>query len=130
MPTDIVIVSAARSLVPVTPDHAVTATADTSTGAVTYVADLYQMNCAICHGADGRGAGASNLAHLHGNAADLTSGSTTEQSDGDLFYWIANGVAGTRMPAFDRALTTEERWQLVEYVRQLQAEARAADASE
>jgi mono/diheme cytochrome c family protein len=79
---------------------------------------------------EGRGAGTSNLAHLHGSAADLTSGSAEAQSDGDLFYWIGNGVPGTRMPAFGRALSEEERWHLVEYIRQLQAQAREAEANE
>ncbi|HET9658966.1 MAG TPA: copper resistance protein CopC [Thermomicrobiales bacterium] len=124
------VVSAARSVLPVTPGHSLSPPVDSSTGAITYVGDLYLANCAICHGAGGRGAGTSNLAHLHGNAADLTGGSTEAQSDGDLFYWIGDGVPGTRMPAFDQALSTGERWKLVQYIRQLQSEAREADAAE
>jgi len=124
------VVSAARSVIPVTPDHTLSAPVDSSTGALTYVGDLYQANCAICHGASGRGAGTSNSAHLHSNAADLTGGRTEAQSDGDLFYWIGAGVPGTRMPAFDQALSPEERWQLVRYIRQLQTEARETEANE
>ncbi len=124
------VVSAARSLVPMTPDHTLASPVDTSAGAITYAGSLYQANCAVCHGVEGRGVGSSNLAHLHGNSANLTSGRTEAQSDGDLFYWIGSGVPGTRMPAFGQALSDEERWQLVEYVRQLQAEAREAEANE
>jgi mono/diheme cytochrome c family protein len=124
------LVSAARGLVPVTPDHAQENPADASPGALTYAGDLYRLNCAICHGADGRGAGTSNLAHVHGGSADLTTGSVEAQSDGDLRYWIANGVPGTRMPAFDQALTEDEQWQLVLLIRQLQQDARDAEASE
>jgi mono/diheme cytochrome c family protein len=124
------VVSAARSVIPVTPDHSLTSPVATSPGVVTYVGNLYQANCALCHGADGRGAGTSNASHLHGNAADLTGGRTEGQSDGDLFYWISKGIPGTRMPGFDQALTLEERWQLVRYIRQLQTEAREAEAAE
>jgi copper transport protein len=124
------VVSAARSLVLVTPDHRLTHPVDTSGGAITYAGSLYQANCAVCHGVEGRGVGSSNLAHLHGSSADLTSGSAEAQSDGDLFYWIGRGVPGTRMPAFGQALSDDERWQLVAYLRRLQADAREAEANE
>jgi mono/diheme cytochrome c family protein len=118
------LVSAARSTVPVTPAHTVANPLDSSPGALTYAGDLYRLNCAVCHGQDGRGAGDANAAHLHGGSADLTRGKTTDQSDGDLRYWIENGVPGTRMPAFGAALSENERWQLVLLIRQVQEEAR------
>jgi mono/diheme cytochrome c family protein len=34
------------------------------------------------------------------------------------------------MPAFGQALSEDERWQLVDYIRQLQAQAREAKANE
>lgn len=124
------LVSAVRSVVPVTPDHALPNPADTSPGALVHAGELYRLNCAVCHGVDGTGPGTSNLAHLHGNSADLSRDQTVAQSDGDLRYWIANGVPGTRMPAFDPAVTADEQWTLVRLIRQFQAEAQAARANE
>jgi putative copper resistance protein D len=118
------LVSAARSTVPITPVHSVANPLDTSPGALTYAGDLYRLNCAACHGPDGQGAGDANAAHLHGGSADLTRDQTTDQSDGDLRYWIENGVPGTRMPAFGSALAEDEQWQLVLLIRQMQEEAR------
>jgi mono/diheme cytochrome c family protein len=89
------------------------------------------LNCAACHGAEGSGVGGGNLAHLHGDGADLTGRTTVEQTDGDLKYWIENGAPGTDMPAFSPALTGDEAWQLVLYIRQLQEAASvAAEAAE
>jgi mono/diheme cytochrome c family protein len=42
-------------------------------------------------------------------------------TDGDLYWRITHGVAGTDMPAYDHALSDAERWDVVAYVRQLQA---------
>jgi mono/diheme cytochrome c family protein len=44
---------------------------------------------------------------------------TRTRSAGDLYWIITNGVPGTDMPAYDLALTENERWDLVAYLRQL-----------
>jgi mono/diheme cytochrome c family protein len=124
------LVSAARSVVPMTPDHGLPNRMAPDPATLTYAGELYRMNCAACHGASGTGVVDADLAHLHGNGADLTRGSTVDQTDGDLRYWIANGVPGTDMPAFSPALTGDEEWQLVLYIRQLQNEAKAAAEAE
>jgi mono/diheme cytochrome c family protein len=120
------LVSAARSVVPTTPDHGLSNPMAPDPATLSYGGELYRLNCAACHGVDGTGVGSANLAHLHGGDADLTQGSTSDQTDGDLRYWIAHGVPGTDMPAFSPALTKDEQWQLVLYIRQLQDEAEAA----
>jgi methionine-rich copper-binding protein CopC len=48
-----------------------------------------------------------------------TSGHTDTHPDGDLFYWIKEGIDGSAMPAFDRQLSDDEIWNLVNYVRRL-----------
>lgn len=121
------LVSAARSTVPVTEAHAEESPVAIDQGLLTDAGDLYRSNCASCHGADGAGASDGNVAHLHGNGADLTRPQAVQQSDGDLWYWISNGVPGSEMPAFSPALIDEERWILVAYLRELQAEARARE---
>ncbi len=119
------LVSAARSVVPVTPSHDIPNALSPDSTTLVAAGDLYRMNCAACHGIAGTGLGAGNVAHLHGSNADLTRSTTVDQSDGDLQFWIAHGVPGSEMPAFSPALTTDEQWQLVLYLRKLQIAAEA-----
>lgn len=75
---------------------------------------LYQANCAACHGVSGAGGGPlagttpvtppSLLAHLG------------QHSDGDLFYWLSNGMPGG-MPAWASKLSETDRWNLINYLR-------------
>ncbi len=77
---------------------------------------LYQANCAACHGVSGAGGGPlagttqvtppSLLAHLG------------QHSDGDLFYWISNGMPGG-MPAWASKLSESDRWNLINYLRSI-----------
>ncbi len=124
------LISAARSVVPRTSGHDVPNSLSPDPAILVSAADLYRVNCAACHGVDGAGVGSSNLAHLHGGSADLTRSTTVEQSDGDLRYWIAQGVPGSEMPAFSPALTEDEQWQLVLHIRELQAAALATAQAE
>jgi len=79
---------------------------------------LFTTNCVTCHGETGAGDGllAASLPSL---PADFGSGHTATHPDGDLFYWIREGIADTPMPAFGEQLTKEETWHLVNYVRRL-----------
>jgi copper transport protein len=79
---------------------------------------LYQNNCVPCHGAEGRGDGPAAVS-FNPPPADFASGHTGTHPDGDLFYWIQNGVEATAMPAFDDKFSREEIWHLVNYVRRL-----------
>lgn len=38
-------------------------------------------------------------------------------SDAEIFGVISDGVGGTRMPAFGAALTEEDRWKLIAFLR-------------
>jgi putative copper export protein/mono/diheme cytochrome c family protein len=85
----------------------------------------YDVNCAQCHGLDGRGDGPSAAA-LPIRPADLAAHALHHRS-GDLFWWIAHGIPDTPMPAFSPRLGDEELWGLVQYLRAL-SESRAARA--
>ncbi|MGH2559398.1 MAG: copper resistance protein CopC [Thermomicrobiales bacterium] len=93
-------------------------------GAVQRGASIYAAQCLACHGATGGGPNEDDPTddpeHQHGANADLTSRRATSQRDGDLYSWVTDGVPGTDMPAFDHALTNEERWAVIEYLRALQ----------
>lgn len=79
---------------------------------------LYMENCVPCHGPEGRGDGIS-AASLNPPPINFTAGHTATHADGDLFYWIQNGVDNSAMPAFQDKFTEEEMWHLVNYVRRL-----------
>ena len=76
--------------------------------------------CLACHGASGRGIDSPDPLHQHGSRADLTDRASSQLSDGDLYWLIDNGIGNTQMPAYSEALTEQERWDLVAYIRQLQ----------
>ncbi len=82
-------------------------------------AALYPANCAACHGASGRGDGpAAN--GLPVPPADLTA-HLWMHSDGELFWWLTHGIdapeGGLAMPGFAAALSNDQRWALIDYIR-------------
>ncbi len=79
-------------------------------------AAIYKQQCAVCHGARGRGDGPAGIA-LNPRPANLTSKAVQEQSDGALYWKITTGRGP--MPAFKSILTDEQRWQVVAYLRTL-----------
>src|SRR5471032_2248054 len=74
---------------------------------------LYDQTCVSCHGPAGQGD--------RGPALD-TGRFARGNEDADLFHTIRTGVPGTQMPPF-AALTDEQTWQLVAYIRSLSAPA-------
>lgn len=81
-------------------------------------AELFNINCKMCHGETGQGNGpiAPFLAKF--KPADLTSDVVQNKSDGALFLTITNGVT-ERMPALNENFTVRERWDIVNFVRTL-----------
>jgi putative copper export protein/mono/diheme cytochrome c family protein len=89
-------------------------------GSIAKGLELYRSSCAVCHGPGGRGdgAGAAGLPRL---PADLTAAHTGQHTAGDLFWWITHGIAAGGMPPFAPALTADERWDLINFLRALAA---------
>lgn len=83
---------------------------------------LYNRFCAACHGVDGVGANAS-IAPLHPMlpAVNLSSAITAIRPDGYIYGVIRVGRA--LMPAYGHQIPHYDRWHIVNYVRQLQAQA-------
>ncbi|MEI8073612.1 MAG: cytochrome c [Bacteroidota bacterium] len=76
---------------------------------------LFTKNCVDCHGKKGLGDG-SKVPELKTTPADMTSQAFQSQTDGSLFYKIAEGRKD--MPKFKKDLPEDEdRWNLVNYVR-------------
>ncbi|MCA9945658.1 MAG: copper resistance protein CopC [Anaerolineales bacterium] len=80
--------------------------------------ELFNQNCVPCHGPEGRGDGPNALS-LSPPPADFGAGHTATHTDGDLYFWILQGIEDTQMPAFEAQLTEEQAWHLVNYVRRL-----------
>jgi cytochrome c oxidase cbb3-type subunit 2 len=82
------------------------------------------MNCWQCHGKDGRGNGpsAASLTDNKGNPIapfDFTSGKSFKcgETDQDMFRDLVTGLDGTPMPSFVSAMTPDQRWDVVHYIR-------------
>jgi mono/diheme cytochrome c family protein len=76
---------------------------------------LYQINCAVCHGANGVGAGPAVRYGMAG--IGLVNDRVRGLSDGYIWGMIRNGRG--LMPSYNR-IEELERWDVVNYVRGLQ----------
>jgi high-affinity iron transporter len=73
-------------------------------------AEVYQTQCASCHGSSGRGDGVAGAA-LTPPPADLTDfRKLTAVSPLDYYRRTTIGVAGTAMPAYESRLSADDRW--------------------
>jgi putative copper resistance protein D len=76
---------------------------------------LYAQNCAVCHGAGGRGDGP--LADkLPIRPADLTEPHLFAHKVGEMYWWITYGRDNGVMPGFADKLTPDQRWDLINFV--------------
>jgi DMSO reductase family type II enzyme heme b subunit len=91
-------------------------------GGLTLGKRIYEVRCAGCHGATGKGDGpAAEL--LVPRPRDFTAGkykirtvNSPLASDQDLFRIITDGMPGTSMPSW-KVLPEKERWALVAYIK-------------
>jgi cytochrome c oxidase cbb3-type subunit 3 len=79
----------------------------------------FRSNCAFCHGLGARGGG---------RGPDLTRAQKRHgNTDAEIFHNIHEGIAGTAMPAavgsIGVGMTDEEIWQVIAYLRSVQAKA-------
>jgi mono/diheme cytochrome c family protein len=100
------------------PDHAIANPIAGHPDAITAGSALYQDNCAKCHGADGNGRGSRPPVH---------SARLVAATDGDLFWLLSHGQPSRGMPAWAR-LPENQRWQIIAYLRSIQAQSAAPTA--
>jgi len=81
---------------------------------------LFRENCVSCHGADGSGAGAQTTGASI-RPADLTAPHLFDHPDGEMFWWLTDGIrapdGSAAMPAFAETLSEADRWDLIDYLR-------------
>ena len=76
---------------------------------------LYTTYRNVCHGETGKGDGPAGLA-LNPRPADHSTDEVQKQSDGALFWKITEGKSP--MASYKQILTEEQRWKLVNYIRE------------
>lgn len=79
---------------------------------------VFNQNCALCHGADGHAATPLGLA-MYPPAMDLTSPHVQQWSQADLFWIIQNGVALTGMPSWKGRISADDAWKMVDFIHAL-----------
>ncbi len=75
---------------------------------------LFELNCLVCHGVEGRGDGPVGVL-LETAPVDMHDAYTQDQADGQLFFTITRGRV--TMPFYRDALSQEERWHVINYIR-------------
>jgi mono/diheme cytochrome c family protein len=86
---------------------------------------LYNVNCAICHGAKGLANGpvAGNGV---GGVANLTTDAYVKMADGTMFHSISYGKGV--MGSYASQVTRAQRWMIIKYIRTLQPKVETAKA--
>ena len=81
--------------------------------------EAYGARCASCHGDTGKGDGKATR-FIRPAPADISTAEARDRmTDGEIFYKITEGKKP--MPGMARTLSDEERWQVVHFLRTLQA---------
>jgi mono/diheme cytochrome c family protein len=89
--------------------------------------ELYQQNCAVCHGADGH-AQTTLGQGMYPPAMDLASPHVQHWNDSEMFWLIQNGVRLTGMPSCKGSVSNDDTWKLVVFMRHLSRLAEPAGA--
>jgi mono/diheme cytochrome c family protein len=96
-------------------------------------AELYSINCKMCHGEAGEGNGTVSAFLIKKKPANLTIEEIQSKPDGSLFLTISNGIFNPnntlfpdvqfsgQMPPLNENLSVRERWDVVNFLRTLVA---------
>ena len=96
---------------------------DFSESTISVGVKFYQTNCMVCHGAHGEGGENSSVgAKMALKPPMLTSTKIRNWSDGEIFHVITMGQG--LMGPYASHIPLQYRWQVVNYVRQLQKESK------
>jgi len=77
--------------------------------------ELYERQCAFCHGADGTGTDRSGV-QFYPPVPSLAP-LQNELTDSQMHFVIQRGIRYTAMPSFANALTDDQIWKVVLWVR-------------
>jgi len=77
---------------------------------------LYKQKCEVCHGYDGSGKTEAG-GGLYPQPLDLRGPEVSHATNGELFYFIRNGIRNTAMPGWQ--MPDQDTWRLVTFIRNL-----------
>jgi thiosulfate dehydrogenase len=81
-------------------------------GAYTAGAQIYKDNCAVCHGLP-TGTPTAIAQGMFPKPPQLLQGKgVTDDSPGETYWKVAQGIRMTGMPGFDKTLSTTQMWQV------------------
>ena len=81
---------------------------------------LFQKNCAICHGTAQGDPAASNIAKgLYQKPPQLATDGVEDDPDGVTFWKVYHGIRLTAMPSFRDTLTTQQIWTLALFLNHM-----------
>lgn len=90
-------------------------------------ARLFNINCAICHGADGKSSGPLSTSGKVGAIANLTTDKYVKMADGTMYHSINYGL--NNMGSYASQLNRKQRWQIIQYIRTLQPKAAVTETA-
>jgi mono/diheme cytochrome c family protein len=74
-------------------------------------AQIYRLNCAVCHGLPGKPE--TNISKgMFPDVPQLFKHGVTDDPAGETYWKITNGIRLTGMPGFKNTLSETERWQV------------------
>lgn len=79
---------------------------------------LFNINCAICHGAEGKANGPLATSGKIGGVANLTTDAYIKMADGTMYHTLNYGK--NNMGSYASQLSRKQRWMIVQYIRTLQ----------
>ncbi len=78
---------------------------------------IFEQMCVLCHGIKGKGNGEAGLT-LERKPANFLALKVKNETDGVIFWKLNNGKPP--MASYEELLTEEQRWKLVNYIRELE----------
>jgi mono/diheme cytochrome c family protein len=78
--------------------------------------ELYETHCIVCHGKQGRGNGPVGQKFVP-QPMELNLDYVQLQPDGQIFYTISHGSLA--MPFYRQAIAAEDRWHLVNFIKEV-----------
>lgn len=75
--------------------------------------EIYKNKCALCHGEKGDGKGPASQG-LNPKPTNFQESHGRKMTDGEYFWKISTGRGG--MPSFEKDLTAEEKWHVINYI--------------
>jgi thiosulfate dehydrogenase len=88
-----------------------------ATGELVSGADVYQKNCAMCHGLPGQAVPPVALGEFPRPPQLFTEDGRVSDDPAGVTYWkVKNGIRLTGMPGFQKSLSDEQMWQVTALV--------------